>query len=84
MAGAGSPPDFGVTTNLVEEADNSQDNEPFIDGNNEPFIDGNNHIDYNVPGRKKIDKNMVQLKPMSPFVASATVVNLLLATGPFS
>ncbi len=30
------------------------------------------------------DKGMVVLQPMSPMAASSTVVNLLLATGPFA
>ena len=30
------------------------------------------------------DKGMVTLQPMSPMAASSTVVNLLLATGPFA
>ena len=30
------------------------------------------------------NKGKVKLKPMSPLAASSTVVNLLLATGPFT
>jgi hypothetical protein len=30
------------------------------------------------------NKGLVQLKPMTPLAASSTVVNLLLATGPFA
>ena len=33
---------------------------------------------------QKDDPNKVTLKPMTPLSASSTVVNLLLATGPFS
>lgn len=33
---------------------------------------------------KKDDPNIVVLTPMSPLAASSTVVNLLLATGPFA
>jgi len=36
------------------------------------------------PRQDIIDRNKVKLLPMSPLAASATVVNLLLATGPFS
>jgi len=32
----------------------------------------------------KNDKGLVQLQPMSQLAASSTIVNLLLATGPFS
>lgn len=35
-------------------------------------------------GAQSNPKGLVQLTPMSPLVASSTVVNLLLATGPFS
>ena len=35
-------------------------------------------------GGGKDDKGMVQLSPMSQLQASSTIVNLLLATGPFA
>ena len=35
-------------------------------------------------GAQSNPKGLVQMTPMSPLVASSTVVNLLLATGPFS
>ena len=41
-------------------------------------------LDNMKDGAQSNPKGLVQLTPMSPFVASSTVVNLLLATGPFS
>jgi len=58
-----------------EEADNSQENEELVFKEH-----GDTHKDsYANNGVVKM-----LLKPISPLAASATVVNLLLATGPFS
>lgn len=61
--------------NNVEEADHSHENEEMV------FKEHGDMVKESYA--KKDDVNML-LKPVSPLVASATVVNLLLATGPFS
>ena len=64
-----------IHNRLVEEADNSQENEELVFEEH-----GDTHKDsYANNGVVKM-----LLKPISPLAASATVVNLLLATGPFS
>ena len=73
-------PEFGVgPSKLVSEQDDTGEG---------ALLSQNRQIAVAVPARSqqpgKDDKNMVVLQPMSPLVASATVVNLLLATGPFS
>lgn len=40
--------------------------------------------EHTEPRESVLNKGKVQLQPMSPLAASATVVNLLLATGPFT
>ena len=62
-------------------------------GGNKDWGDDDPKADQFMANRKEMlqsqanggdDKNKVQLKPMGPLAASSTVVNLLLATGPFS
>lgn len=43
-----------------------------------------NRVDGDNDGGGGENENKVLLKPMTPLTASSTVVNLLLATGPFS
>ena len=66
---------------FVEEADQNPHDESA-----EQFMEkrGTMLAQVREEGVKKDDKNMVTLQPMSPLAASATVVNLLLATGPFA
>ena len=71
------PTQVGDSTrrNLIEEADNSYENEDVV------FKEHGNTLKDSYKEKNAV--NML-LKPISPLAASATVVNLLLATGPFS
>ena len=76
-------PDFGTHPDkLVHEAEAA---EPGSDPDAVQFInDRSTMLSNQVKKANEDDKNKVQLKPMGPLAASSTVVNLLLATGPFS
>ena len=69
---------------MFTEADNSAN----ADESNKFFQDRANMLAQQKVGGEggggKDDKGMVKLNPMSQLQASSTVVNLLLATGPFS
>lgn len=69
-------PEFGVGPSKLVEEDQAQDSVLLKRNNNMLVVAGD-------PG-KKDDPSMVTLTPMTPLVASSTVVNLLLATGPFA
>ena len=67
---------------LVTEADNSNSDGADQAGETDRFMA--ERKDMLASMNKDDDKDKVQLKPMGPLAASSTVVNLLLATGPFS
>ncbi len=61
----------------------------FADNNNDPdtqqfMAQRSNMLSNNKVAGAANDNSMVVLQPMSPMAASSTVVNLLLATGPFA
>ena len=67
---------------MVTEADNLVSQ---TDPDASKFMDQRNDMLRNINASESDeDKNKVQLQPMGPFAASSTVVNLLLATGPFA
>lgn len=77
-------PEFGEGK-LVSEADNLMV-APGTDPDAQKFMDQRSNMLDNIKdgGKEDEDKDKVLLIPMSPLAASATVSNLLLATGPFA
>ena len=51
---------------------------------NQPLVRQVGSNDAGTDRDSKSGKRVIDLKPMSPISASATIVNLLLATGPFT
>ena len=71
-------PDAGYIQSSHKVADESVDHDT---GENADFAQD---TPVGAPVKTAKGSNLVQLQPMSPLVASSTVVNLLLATGPFT
>ena len=72
--------DFGGNTQ-VSEADNLMSKS---DPDTVQFMAQRNEMLLNQNAEPGAEENKVQLNPIGPLAASSTVVNLLLATGPFS